>query len=65
MDEELKDDGLEGEIDDELDTDEPGDEEHPKKKKGLLDDENVESLDDAAEDELADEEEPYDDVDEM
>ena len=56
--------------DDELNEAPEGDEElvdgiTPKKKKGLLDDENIESADDLAEDELEEEEEPFDDVDAM
>lgn len=58
-DESIKDDELEAGI---PDADDIIDEDNPKKPKSLLDDENVESLDDAADDELADDEEPYDDT---
>lgn len=49
-----------------LEGDELVDEEHPKKPKSLLDDENIESADDMAEDELElDKEDLMDDVEEM
>ena len=49
-------------IDDDLDLDDEG---HPKKKaKDLIDDDTV-SLEDEADEELEDEDEPFDDVDEQ